>query len=53
MVFARTPFRLGIRKILIRGFNPLVDAIEYGRELLPRVRAQVAARDVARQAAAA
>ena len=38
-------YQLGITTFLIRGFDPLVDAIQYGRELLPRVRALVAARD--------
>ncbi len=36
---------------LIRGFDPLEDAIDYGRELIPRVRGAVAARDAARRAA--
>jgi len=44
-------YDLGISTFLIRGFDPLVDAIQYGRELLPRVRALVAARDAARAAA--
>ena len=44
-------YDLGIGKILIRGFDPLIDAIEYGRDLLPRVRALVAERDNARRAA--
>lgn len=35
--------RLGITTFLIRGFDPLPDAVEYGRDLLPRVRALVAA----------
>ena len=38
-------YDLGITTFLIRGFDPLVDAIEYGRELLPLVRAKVAERD--------
>lgn len=38
-------YDLGITTFLIRGFDPLVDAIQYGRELLPRVRELVAARD--------
>lgn len=38
-------YDLGIPTFLIRGFDPLVDAIEYGRELLPLVRAKVAERD--------
>ncbi len=37
-------YDLGITSFLIRGFDPLVDAIQYGRELIPRVRALVAAR---------
>lgn len=37
-------YDLGVTTFLIRGFNPLQDAIEYGREIIPRVRAQVAAR---------
>lgn len=36
-------YRLGVGTFLIRGFDPLADAVEYGRELLPRVRALVAA----------
>ncbi|MCB4771237.1 LLM class flavin-dependent oxidoreductase [Ancylobacter sp. Lp-2] len=38
-------YDLGVRRFLIRGFDPLVDAIQYGRELLPRIRALVAERD--------
>lgn len=30
--------RLGISTVLIRGFDPLDDAIDYGRELIPRLR---------------
>jgi alkanesulfonate monooxygenase len=40
---------LGVTTLLIRGFDPLHDAREYGRELIPRLRAEVARRD--RQAA--
>jgi alkanesulfonate monooxygenase len=36
---------LGISTFLIRGFDPLIDAVQYGRELIPRVRTLVAARD--------
>jgi alkanesulfonate monooxygenase len=39
----------GATVLLIRGFDPLNDAIQYGRELLPLVHAEVARRD--RQAA--
>ncbi len=47
-------YDLGITTFLIRGFDPLVDAIQYGRELIPRVRELVAAREAgtARSAAA-
>lgn len=34
-------YRLGISTFLIRGFDPLLDAFLYGRDLLPRVRALV------------
>jgi alkanesulfonate monooxygenase len=36
---------LGIDMLLIRGFFPLQDAIDYGRELLPLVHAEVARRE--------
>ncbi len=36
-------YRLGVSTFLIRGFDPLADALQYGRELIPRVRALVAA----------
>jgi len=32
-------YRLGVSSFLIRGFDPLNDAIEFGRELIPRIRA--------------
>jgi alkanesulfonate monooxygenase len=35
----------GVSTILIRGFEPLPDAIDYGKELIPMVRAEVAKRD--------
>ena len=38
-------YDVGVRTLLIRGFDPLADAIEYGRDLLPLVRAEVAKRD--------
>lgn len=44
-------YDLGITSILIRGFEPLEDVREYGRELIPRVREAVARRDGASQAA--
>jgi alkanesulfonate monooxygenase len=36
---------LGVTTILIRGYDPYDDAIDYGRQLLPLVRAEVARRD--------
>ncbi|WP_201835792.1 LLM class flavin-dependent oxidoreductase [Microvirga zambiensis] len=47
-------YDLGITTFLIRGFDPLEDAFQYGRDLIPRVRALVAQRDKAgpREAAA-
>jgi alkanesulfonate monooxygenase len=38
-------YDLGVSTLLIRGFEPLDDAIDYGRELIPRVRAGVAERE--------
>ena len=38
-------YDLGVRSILIRGFDPLNDAVEYGRELIPLTRAKVAERE--------
>lgn len=42
-------YDLGINTLLLRGFDPLLDAIDYGRELLPLIREKVAQRDAARQ----
>lgn len=44
-------YDLGIETFLIRGFDPLVDAVDYGRQLLPLVREKVARRDAAAAAA--
>jgi alkanesulfonate monooxygenase len=44
---------LGVTTLLIRGFDPLKDAIEYGRELIPLVQAEVARRERDRAAALA
>jgi len=44
-------YDLGIDTFLIRGFDPLEDAVDYGRDLIPMVRAAVADRDAARVAA--
>jgi alkanesulfonate monooxygenase len=38
-------YDLGVSSILIRGFQPLEDAIDYGREIIPIVKAEVAKRD--------
>src|ERR1700732_4499628 len=43
---------LGVSHFLIRGFDPLIDAIEYGRELIPLTRKLIAERDSARGVAA-
>jgi alkanesulfonate monooxygenase len=45
-------YDLGVRTYLIRGFDPLPDAIAYGRDLLPRVKALVAERERGHAAAA-
>jgi alkanesulfonate monooxygenase len=42
-------WRLGVSTFLIRGFDPLEDAIDYGARLLPLTRALIA-QDVARSA---
>ena len=42
---------LGATTLLIRGYNPLADAEDYGRELIPRVRQIVAERTASRAGA--
>jgi len=32
-------YRMGITSFLMRGFDPLNDASDYGRELIPRLQA--------------
>jgi alkanesulfonate monooxygenase len=44
---------LGVTTLLIRGYDPLEDATDYGRELIPQVRAEVARRDAAHAGVAA
>ena len=44
-------YDLGVTTFLIRGFDPLEDAVDYGRELIPLVRDEVARREAARTAA--
>jgi alkanesulfonate monooxygenase len=46
-------YDLGVSHFLIRGFDPLIDAIDYGRELIPRTRELIAARDAAKGVVAA
>lgn len=41
-------YDLGITTLLLRGFDPLLDAIDYGRELIPLIRAKVAEREANR-----
>ncbi|MFT3801820.1 MAG: LLM class flavin-dependent oxidoreductase [Burkholderiaceae bacterium] len=41
-------YDLGVTTFLIRGFDPLEDAIDYGRQLIPLTRELVAARDARR-----
>jgi len=45
-------YDLGVTTFLIRGFDPLEDAVAYGRDLIPRVRELVAERDASRVRAA-
>jgi alkanesulfonate monooxygenase len=44
-------YRLGVHSFLIRGFDPVADATEFGRELIPRLRAGALAIDGERAAA--
>jgi alkanesulfonate monooxygenase len=45
-------YDLGVSHFLIRGFDPLIDAIDYGRELIPLTRQLIADRGRARGVAA-
>lgn len=38
-------YEAGITTFLIRGFDPLEDALQYGRDLIPLVRSEIAQRD--------
>jgi alkanesulfonate monooxygenase len=40
-------YDLGITTLLLKGFDPLADAIDFGERLVPLIRAGAAARDVA------
>lgn len=44
-------YDIGVSTFLLRGFDPLEDAIDYGRELIPRLRALTAERTARRVAA--
>ena len=44
---------IGVTTLLIRGYDPYEDAVDYGRELIPLVRAEVARRERAATPAAA
>ncbi|MET0969350.1 MAG: LLM class flavin-dependent oxidoreductase [Tardiphaga sp.] len=46
-------YDLGVSHFLIRGFDPLIDAIDYGRELIPRTRELIAARAASKGVVAA
>lgn len=46
-------YEIGVRGVLLRGFNPVADAEDYGRELIPLIRAKVEALDAASPAARA
>lgn len=46
-------YRLGVTTFLIRGFDPLDDALDYGRALIPAIHAHVAALDRQRAATTA
>jgi len=38
-------YKLGVETVLIRGFDPLPDAVDFGQELIPALRERVAAHD--------
>jgi len=38
-------YDIGVRTFLIRGFDPYNDAVDFGRELIPRVREEVQSRE--------
>ena len=40
-------YDIGVRGVLIRGFDPYNDAIEFGRELIPCIRQRIAGREKA------
>jgi alkanesulfonate monooxygenase len=44
-------YKLGAGRLLVRGYDPRPDAVQYGEELIPRLRALVAEYDAASRAA--
>jgi alkanesulfonate monooxygenase len=44
-------YDIGVTTFLIRGFDPYNDAVDFGRELIPRVREEVRRRELQRDAA--
>ena len=44
-------YKLGATSLLIRGYDPRPDAVQYGRDLIPRLRQLVADYDAAQSAA--
>jgi len=44
-------YALGVDTFLLRGFDPLEDAVDYGRELIPRLRELTQRHDLQREAA--
>jgi alkanesulfonate monooxygenase len=45
-------YRLGVDSFLIRGFDPLNDAVEFGHELIPRIKSGALEIDRMKSAAA-
>ncbi|MFT4021848.1 MAG: LLM class flavin-dependent oxidoreductase [Acinetobacter sp.] len=46
-------YKLGIQSVLIRGFDPVQDAIDYGKELIPQLREKTEKYDQQQQRASA
>jgi alkanesulfonate monooxygenase len=46
-------YDLGVTTFLIRGYDPLDDTVDYGRELIPAVRAEITRRHRTAQPVAA
>ena len=43
-------YKIGVGSVLMRGFDPFNDTVEFGRELIPRIREGVARVDAGRPA---